>query len=461
MAGPRFTGAVTKYPARFAVGAYLALIAVGTGLLLLPVCRGREAAPLTFLDALFTATSAVCVTGLSVRSTGNDFSLLGQAILLGLIQLGGIGIITVTTLATFGDGRGGGGIRHQLAVSEALGSRPGDDVRWVVRTVVLAVFGFEAVGFGLLLLRNLADYDLPTAGWHALFHAVSAFCNAGFALYDDSLMRYRSDAWVNLTICGLIILGGIGFPVVLDVYRGVRQRRWRWYRDLTLHTKLVLVGTGGLLLLGTAAFLILEQRNMLAAFPWSERLLTAFFHATTCRTAGFNTVNLAGLTNAMLFVSILLMIVGASPCSCGGGIKVSTLMVLSLLARDRLRGLENVRFARRTISEGMIDRAVAVVLLYSLALVLGLTVLLAIEQAEHPHHATEQVFLDAMFEVASALGTVGLSTGLTTQLGDAGRCVLIVLMFVGRLGPISLFVAVSRTRRDVRLEYAKEDVLIG
>jgi trk system potassium uptake protein TrkH len=163
----------------------------------------------------------------------------------------------------------------------------------------------------------------------------------------------------------------------------------------------------------------------------------------------------------MLFVSILLMMIGASPCSSGGGIKVSTLMVLVLLARDRLRGLENVRFARRTISEGMIDRAVAVVLLFSLALVLGLTVLLAIEQSHHPHHASQHMFLDALFEVASALGTVGLSTGLTTELGDGGRCILIVLMFIGRLGPISLFVAVSRTRRDVRLEYAKEDVLIG
>lgn len=462
MAGPKFTGAVAKYPARFAVGAYLALIAVGTGVLLLPACRVPGVPRFTLLDALFTATSAVCVTGLTVRSTGQEFSWVGQAVLLGLIQLGGIGIITVTTLATFfGEGRGGGGIRQQLAVSEALGSRPGDDVRWVVRTVVLAVLGFEAVGFGLLFTRNLEDYDPSTASWHALFHSVSAFCNAGFALHDDSLVRYRADVWVNLTIGGLIILGGIGFPVVLDVHRGVRQRGWWWYRDLALHTKLVLLGTAGLLLLGTAAFLILESRNTLVGLSWPEQLLTAFFHSTTCRTAGFNTVSVSGLTNAMLFVSILLMMIGASPCSCGGGIKVSTVMVLALLARDRLRGLENVRFARRTISEGMIDRAVAVVLLYSLALVLGLTVLLALEQSEHPHHASPNPFLDAMFEVASALGTVGLSTGLTTELGTTGRCILIGLMFIGRLGPISLFVAVSRTRRDVRLEYAKEDVLIG
>lgn len=457
----RFTGAVAKYPARYALGAYLALIAVGAVLLSLPVCRAPGAAPWTPLDAAFTATSAVCVTGLTVRSTGRDLSPVGQAILLGLIQLGGIGIITVTTLVTFGDRRSGGGVRQQLAISEALGSRPGENARWLVRTVVLAVLGFEALGFAALFVRNLADHDVPTAAWHALFHSISAFCNAGFGLYDDSLERYRQDVGVNLTIGGLIIVGGIGFPVLLDVYRGVRKNGRGWYTDLSLHTKLVLVGTAGLLAIGTAAFLVLEQNNVLAERSWPEQCLTAFFHSTTCRTAGFNTVEVAGLTNAMLFVSMLLMMVGASPCSSGGGFKVSTMMVLALLARDRLRGLENVRFARRTISEGMIDRAVATVLLFTLSAIAGLTVLLAIEQSAGPEYRSRGLFLEATFEVVSALCTVGLSTGLTTELGDAGRSVLIVLMFIGRLGPISLFVAVSRAQRDTRLEYAKEDVLIG
>lgn len=460
MSGPRFTGAVVKYPARFALGAYVALIVVGALLLMLPVCHADRGRPFSLLDAVFTSTSAVCVTGLVVRSTGHDLSLVGQAVVLGLIQLGGIGIITVTTLLTF-DNRKSGSMRQQLAITEALGSRPTDDARWVVRTVVLSVLAIEFSGWLLLLLRNLAEMPAADAAWHALFHSISAFCNAGFGLHDDSLMGYQADVTVNLTVSGLIILGGIGFPVLLDVYRGVQVHGWNWTEDLSLHTKLVLWGTAGLLAAGTASFLILERNNSLAGMPWPERLLVSFFHSATCRTAGFNTVDIAGLTNAMLFVSILLMMIGACPCSAGGGFKVSTLMVLGILSRDKLRGFDHARFARRTISESLIDRAIAAVLLFTLIAVLALTVLLAIEQTGIPHTDSKGLFLDAMFEVVSALGTVGLSTGLTTELGAGGRLLLIVLMLIGRLGPISLFVAVSRSRRDLRLEFAKEDVLIG
>lgn len=460
MSGPKFTGTVAKYPARFALGAYVALIAAGAGLLSLPVCHTNGARPLTFLDALFTATSAVCVTGLSVRSTGHDLSLVGQVVLLMLVQLGGIGIITVTTLLTFG-ARKGPGTRHRLAISEALGSRPTDDARWVVRTVIWTVLGIEGLGFLVLLARNLTDMGMAPAAWHALFHAVSAFCNAGFSLYDDNLVRYRTDAVVNLTVCGLIITGGIGFPVWLEVSRAIRSQGWRWSRDLSLHTRLVLLGTAGLLVFGTVSFLVLEQDNALAGLSWYEQVLPAFFHSTTCRTAGFNTVEVARLTNATLFISILLMMIGAAPCSTGGGFKVSTMMVLGVLSRDKLRGYDTARVARRTIPEQIIDRSIAAVLLFTLIIVVGLTVLLAMEDAVRPDHISHRRFLSCLFEIVSALGTVGLSMGLTTELGDGGRILLIVLMFIGRLGPISLFIAVSRTRRDTRLEYAKEDVLIG
>lgn len=460
MAVPRFTGAVVKYPARFALGAYPALIALGAALLLLPVCQADRDHPLTALEALFTATSAVCVTGLSVRSVGHDLSFAGQAVVMALIQLGGIGIITVTTLATFGRRRGGR-VRDRLAVAQTLGSRPTDDARWVVRTVVLTVLLFEGIGFGLLFMRNLADQPAGEAAWHALFHSVSAFCNAGFGLHDDSLMRFRNDVLVNLTVCGLIIAGGIGFPVLLDLYRSIRSVGRDWSREISLNTRLVLTGTFGLLALGTIAFLLLERENTLKGMPFDQQLLVSFFHSTTCRTAGFNTVSVPALTNAMLFVSILLMMVGAAPCSAGGGFKVSTLMVLSTLAWDRIRGYEQTQFSRRAISEQNIDRAVAVVLLFVLLLCLGLTALLAIEQSRTPHSAGETLFLDAMFEVSSALCTVGLSTGVTPELGQSGHVLLIVLMIIGRLGPISIFVAVSRTARDPRLTYAKEDVLIG
>ncbi|MFV0443199.1 MAG: TrkH family potassium uptake protein [Planctomycetaceae bacterium] len=460
MSSPRFTGAVSKYPARFALAAYLSLIVVGALVLMLPISHADPARPFSPLEATFTSTSAVCVTGLSVRSIGQDLSRFGQGVLLVLIQLGGIGIITFTTLLSFGDQKLGG-VRQRLAISEALGSRPDDDARWVVRTVIGSVLLIEGLGWLLLFMRNSVDMPTGDAAWHALFHSVSAYCNAGFGLYDDSLMRYRSDVLVNLTICTLIIVGGIGFPVMLDVYRGIRDRRRNWHEDLSVHSRLVLRGTLGLLIIGTAAFLFLERHNTLEGVPWPERLLAAFFHSTTCRTAGFNTVDIAGLTNAMLFVSILLMMIGASPCSAGGGFKVSSMMVLGLLSRDKLQGYNSVQFARRTLSEELIDRAISAVLLFTLIVGVGLTALLAIEQTGIPHSDSKGLFLDAMFEVVSALGTVGLSTGLTGELGDGGRWLLIVLMLIGRLGPISLFVAVSRIRRDQRLAYAKEDVLIG
>ena len=439
---------------------YSTLILTGALLLRLPISHADPARPLSFLDALFSSTSAVCVTGLSVRSVGQDLSFVGQCVLLGLIQLGGLGIITVTTLVSIG-GRGASGIRGQLALSETLGSRSTDDPRWVVRSVIAWVLAIEGVGFAILFARNLGDMPAADAAWHGLFHSVSAFCNAGFGLYDDSLMRFRADPVVNLTICPLIILGGIGFPVMLEVHRAVRERRWNFFRDLSLHTKLVLWGTGILLSLGTVAFLLLEQENTLAGLPWSERLLAAFFHSTTCRTAGFNSVDVGRLTDAMLFVSILLMLVGAAPCSTAGGFKVSTMMVLGIVAREKLRGYEAVRTAKRTLSEELIDRALAIVLMFMLVVGLGLTALLVVEHSGVSHVGSGGLFIESMFEVVSALCTVGLSTGLTTKLGDGGRILLILLMLVGRLGPFSLFVAVSRVRRDTRLAYAKEDVLIG
>lgn len=461
MSTPRFIGNAVKYPARFALVGYSTLILTGALLLLLPACHADLQRPFSFLDALFTSTSAVCVTGLSVRSTGNDLTLWGQAVVLGLIQLGGFGIITVTTLVSLGGGRGPSGIRGQLALSETLGSRSSDDPRWVVRSVVAWVLAIEGVGFLILFVRNLADMPAANAAWHALFHSISAFCNAGFGLYDDSLVRYRNDAVVNLTICPLIILGGIGFPVLLEVNRGIRERGWKFFRDLSLHTKFVLWGTGFLLLIGTVSFLLLERDNALGGLSWSEQILAAFFHSTTCRTAGFNTVDIGRLTDAMLFVSILLMLVGAAPCSTAGGFKVSTMMVLAVVSREKIRGYEAVRTAKRTLSEELIDRAVAVVMLFLTMVGLGLTALMAVEHSGVSHAASGGQFIESLFEVVSALCTVGLSTGLTGHLDEGGRILLILLMLVGRLGPFSLFVAVSRVRRDVRLNYAKEDVLIG
>ncbi|MEO8166451.1 MAG: TrkH family potassium uptake protein [Betaproteobacteria bacterium] len=427
---------------------------------MLPICRQESAAAINWLDATFTATSAACVTGLAVRSTGNDFSPAGQIVILLLIQLGGIGIMTVTTLITFRLG-GRADLRHRAVLAETLGAHSEPDLGWVLRNVLLLTFTFEAIGFVILAARNLLIDPPGRAIWHALFHSVSAFCNAGFSLNDDSLTRYQGDPVVNFTIAGLVVIGGLGFPVMLDIKRnwhGPRPTRWE---RLCLHSKIMLIGTVALLILGTLAILTLEWDGVLRDYSLRKKLLVSFFHSMSCRTAGFNTVELGSLSNASLFISILLMMIGAGPCSTAGGFKVSTLMALVLNARATLRGETNISLFRRTVSPAVVTRATSTLLLFAVIAVLALTLLLAAEQSAVAHADSKSEFLDAMFEVFSALATVGLSTGLTPRLTVVGRCIIILLMFMGRLGPISVFVALSRDERVRKVEFPHEELLIG
>ncbi|MBI2481054.1 MAG: hypothetical protein HYV60_21195 [Planctomycetia bacterium] len=457
---PRATGTVVTYPARASFAWYFLLIAAGAVVLMIPVC-GQETKPaISLLDATFTATSAACVTGLAVRSTGHDFSPLGQIVILVLIQLGGIGIMTVTTLITFHLG-GRANLRHRAVLSETLGVHSEPDLGWVLRSVFKLTLITEAIGFVILAARNLLIDPPVQALWHALFHSVSAFCNAGFSLNDDSLMRYQGDPVVNLTISALVISGGLGFPVMLDI-----QRHWqgpwakRWER-LCLHSKIMLIGTLALLVFGTAAFLTLEWDGALQDFSLGRKVLVSFFHSMSCRTAGFNTMDLGSLTNASLFISILLMMIGAGPCSTAGGFKVSTLMALILNALATLRGDKRISLFRRTVPPSVVARATSTLLLFAVVAVLALTVLLVAEQSNVAHRDSQAVFLDAMFEVFSALATVGLSTGFTSRLTDVGQCIIIILMFIGRLGPISVFVALSRYERVHKVEFPNEELLIG
>lgn len=464
---PQVTGSIVKYPARASFIWYCAIIAAGSLLLLHPVCRVPTEPRISVIDAAFTATSATCVTGLSVRSTENDFSFVGQVVIVVLIQLGGIGIMTVTTFAMFQLG-GRESLRNRALLSETLGAQSGTSLIWVLRNVILMTALFEGVGFVLLAIRNLWDHyqdpasiSLFAAIWNAVFHSISAFCNAGFSLHDDSLMRYQADPLVNGTICLLIIIGGIGFPVMLDLLRNWHGKwRDRWDR-LHLHSKMMLIGTGSLLTLGTFSFLILEWNGVLGGMPWPQRVMVAFFQSVTCRTAGFNTVEISSLTNASLFISILLMMIGAGPCSTGGGFKVSTVMVLVHRSWSTFHGFSRVNLFRRTLPREIVERATATVMLFSVVAMIALTTLLAVEQSTTPHANSQGLFMDAMFEVVSALGTVGLSTGLTTHLNPFSRVVIIVLMFLGRLGPISVFIALSRSERRQRVEFPPEEPMIG
>ncbi len=457
---PKLTGSLTTYPARVSFAWYLSLIAMGALVLAHPVCHAPDEPAISSLDAVFTSTSACCVTGLAVRSTAHDFSFVGQLVILLLIQLGGIGIMTVTTFVVFHLG-GRQSLRHRAVLAETVGVRAEADLKWILRNVLVLTLKLEAVGFVLLAARNLFDHPPLSALWHALFHSVSAFCNAGFALYDDSLMQYQGDPLVNLTVSLLIITGGIGFPVILDL-----KRHWhgpwsgRWER-LNLHSKLMLTGTTVLIVLGTAAFLALEWDGVLIGIPYWQRPLVAMFHAVSCRTAGFNTVEIASLTNASLFISILLMAIGAGPCSTAGGFKVSTIAVLVLRAWASFRGRTRIDLARRTIPRDTVERATTTAVVFSVIAIVALTTLLVIEQSSSPHPESQQAFLDAAFELVSALGTVGLSTGMTPQLSPAGRMIVIGLMFMGRLGPITVFIALSRSERKDSVEFPAEEPLIG
>jgi len=463
---PRFAGSLTRHPARVSFFWFAGVIILGAVLLTLPFSRGERSRadnrPISPLDATFMSTSAVCVTGLAVRSVGHDFSFLGQFVIAALVQVGGIGIMTVTTFVSFSFGARES-LRQRAVISETLGAGPQADLRWVLRGVLAITAVIETVG-ALVLAGNFMiryGFDWKSALWHGVFHSIAAFCNAGFGLEDDNLMKYQADPIVNLVIVGQIVLGGIGFPVILDWLRHRKMPMAERWNRLLLHSKLMIVGTTGLLVMGTCGFLILEWDNVLVDMPWWERILVSLFQSTTPRTAGFNTVDYAQLTNATLFCTMLLMLVGAGPCSTGGGFKVSTLMVLVTRAWATYHGFARVHIFRRTIPHQIVERAVATALLFTVVAVLGLTAVLVVEQSASSDKTHDSLFLDAAFECVSALGTVGLSTGLTTKLSSIGRIIIIVLMFLGRLGPLSVFIALARSEKDQRIEFASEEPLIG
>jgi trk system potassium uptake protein TrkH len=460
---PKMAGSLVRYPARVTSLWFASGIIFGAFALWLPWSSGSLERPISMLDALFTATSALCVTGLSVRSTPNDFSNFGQLIILILIQLGGIGIMTLTMFILMQLG-GRGGLRHRAVISETLGAGDTNDVKVILRRVLVATAIIEGAGILVLWIRFLFLYPWWTALWHATFHAISAFCNAGFALYDDSLVRFQNDPVVNLVIGSLIVLGGLGFPVILDVYNRFNWKRPIDWQELHIHSKITLVATGVLILVGFILFLLIEWDNALENSPWYGKVMIALFQSVTCRTAGFNTLDLKDFTNASLFLMLLLMAIGAGPCSTAGGIKVSTFALLVMQAYRRFQGRTCMSFFRRTIPQAAVDRAMASVMTFLAIGTLACTLLMVVEQSGKSHrnlHGASDSSLEIIFEVVSALGTVGLTVIGSEKLSDLGKLVIILLMFMGRLGPISVIAALSRAVREPKVEFAHEEPLIG
>jgi trk system potassium uptake protein len=433
---------------------FAVLILVGTGLLSLPVAWGTGRR-IGVLDALFTATSAVCVTGLITVDTARAWSPFGQGVILGLIQLGGLGILTFSTFFLLLLGRSVTLTQHSV-LARSHGHLGHLHMRSLVVRIVTYAFAIEAVGAVLLSFAFARDGELASGVWRGVFHAVSAFCNAGFSLFSTSLEGYAGSWIVNLTVVSLILLGGIGFVVISDIESWVRHRGQR----LSLHSKVILTTTAVLIAGAAVCFFFFEYQNVLRGRPWDEVILVSLFQAVTPRTAGFNTVSYDRLTNSALMMTIILMFVGGSPGSTAGGIKTSTAAILFGILISRARGMRHATLFRRTVPERVVGEAIAIVLL-SMAVVMGMTFVLQwTELHDLAHPGVRGDFLSLNFEAVSAFGTVGLSMGETPGLGATSKLVIIALMFIGRLGPLTLAIALGRRRR-VEYQYAEEEVLVG
>nr|WP_253181893.1 potassium transporter TrkG [Cellulosimicrobium cellulans] len=435
-------------PGRLVVGGFAATVAVGTGLLMLPIsATGRSA---TALEALFTATSAVCVTGLAVVDTGTFWSPFGQVVVLALVQLGGLGVMTAASLLGLLLSRRLD-LRTRLVAAASTRSIGLGDVRSVLVGVVRVTVVVEAVVALLVAARLVVGYDVSpgTALWHGVFHAVSAFNNAGFGLHPDSLVGFVGDPWVCVPLCVAVVVGGIGFPVLFELYRRrVRPSRW------SLHTKLTVLTTGVLLAGGTVFFLAAEWGNprTLGGLGVGERVLAAVTQSVMARTAGFNSLDTSAMNSGTWLGTDVLMFVGGGSAGTAGGIKVVTFAVLAFVIWSELRGDPDVTAFDRRVSPATQRQAVSVALL-GVAAVLVPTLVIT---------ATSPFGLDrVLFEVTSAFSTTGLSTGITADLTAPHQLVLVGLMFLGRLGPITFGTALALRARPRLFRRPESAAVIG
>jgi len=446
-------------PVNLPILSFAGLILIGTVLLMLPAAANGPR--LAVVDAFFTATSATCVTGLVVVETGSRLSLFGQSVVLVLIQCGGLGIMAFSTVLILLM-TGKFSFTQRSVIQDTFTHGPDTRLPSLVRHVVMFTLLLELVGAALLFLRFSGMYHPAKALYFAVFHAVSAFCNAGFCLYSQSFIDFKSDPLVNLTVASLIICGGLGFLVLLELKRIFLERhQTRRARRLSVHSKLVLTLTCLLLTVGTMGFLVYEWNQSLAGLSFPTKLMAAFFQSVTARTAGFNTLNFGKMANVTLLFTILLMFIGAASGSTGGGIKINSLGVLFALSRSRLRGEKATSIFRRTLSPETVGRAISVFVVAVIVIYAATMALTVSELGTTIHEESRGLFLELLFEVVSAFGTVGLSVGLTSKLSTLGKLILSVVMFIGRLGPLSIAVALSGKQPSSKFQYAEENVMIG
>ena len=451
-------------PTKTLIISFVVLISCGAGILMLPKATTGE--NISFIDALFTTTSAACVTGLTVKDTGADFTLMGQTVILALIQLGGLGIVVFGAVLALLLGQALN-VRESVAMQDLLSEQTLGKIGNIIAFIFLGTVTIETIGAVVMfpmwdsvpgMVSNVYEQ------WFcSFFHSISAFCNAGFGLFSDNLVSYQRSWGVFVVICPLIVIGGLGFGVLYNIFNVAKDRLKRIFgkgryagtmpRRLTLQSKIVLSTSFILIIAGTVLIMLFEHYAGEGSSK-SGGVLGALFQSVSARTAGFNTIDISAMSDSSKMIIILLMFVGGSPGSTAGGIKTVTLAIIVVSTIAALRKRNKVEIFKRTIPVAVIGRAITVTLLFSLIL---FTAVLALNITEHGNGFT---MLDIMFETASALGTVGLSTGITSSLTTAGKFIIIIVMLIGRLGPLTLLAALTFNLKPAKYNYPEEAVIV-
>lgn len=426
---------------------FLIVILIGATLLSLPIAS-VEGNSVGFVNAFFTASSATAVTGLVVANTATQWTMFGKVVIITLIQIGGLGTITLFSIATVLLGKKVS-LQQRLLVKEQLNiTSMSGIVKWVIY-VTKITFLIEFTGALLLSFYLIPKYGFKTGVWYSIFHAISAFCNAGFDLFGDSIVSYSGDIYINMIICGLVILGGLGFLVYMDIYNAGS------FRKLKVHSKVVITVSALLLFAGTIATLLIEYNNSLSIgeFGFGHKVLASFFQSTVTRTAGFNSIDIGQVHDATAIIYIFLMFIGGSPASTAGGLKTTTFAVMIFSTIGMVRGEHDIVIFNRKIDKEVILRALAITIV---CISLVITVTMAVAIIEHDRFE----FLDILFESVSAFGTVGMTRGITPHLSDISKVILAFTMFIGRVGPTTLAVGLMKTKPS-SIKYASGKILVG
>lgn len=428
---------------------FLTVIIFGSILLYMPFSL-QEGQKISFLTAIFTITSAICVTGLSVIDISKVLSFEGQIILLLCIQLGGLGVMTFSSLFFLLIGKKMSYKERELIKEERNAENSGEIIDFIKKIVIIVLL-IEGIGAFFLTLEFLKEFNLSKAIYYGIFHSISAFCNAGFALFSNNLEGYTGSILMNMTIAYLIILGGIGFSVINSVLVAVRKDVKRF----TLTSKVAILVSMFLTFVGMILFFLLEYKNptTLGNLSIIDKVLASFFQSVTTRTAGFNTVPMATLKPATIFMFCILMFIGASPGSTGGGIKTTTIGVIVLYVVGIVQGKENINVFNRRISWDILNRALAILVISIIYASIIVVTIMTIEDG--------MKFEEVAFEVVSAFGTVGLSLGVTADLSILSKILIIITMFIGRLGPMTFALALGERKIKQSLKYPKENILVG